>query len=75
VTGIKKDQDMAKQIKLIDHFKKVNDNYIVTNCNNGFMIEVTGLDYQEGWNTAKFIYNTVEELQNVVRDLAWMPKN
>jgi hypothetical protein len=39
------------------------------------MIEVTGLDYQEGWNTAKFIYNTVEELQSVVRDLAWMPKN
>ena len=33
---------MTKQNKLIDHFAKVNDNYSITNCQNGYMVDVSG---------------------------------
>ena len=32
---------MTKQTKLIDHFDKLNDNYTVTNCHNGYVVEVS----------------------------------
>ena len=69
-----RDQDMTKQIKLIDHFAKVNDNYSITNCQNGYMVDVSGQDSKENWINAKFVFKTIDELKDVVQDLAWMPK-
>jgi hypothetical protein len=65
---------MDKKNKLIDNFKKLSDNYNVTNCQNGFLIEISGQDMKEEWITVKFIVNTVEELRDTVQDIAWMPK-
>ena len=42
-----KDQDMTKQTKLVDHFAKVNDNYSITNCQNGYVVDVSGQDREE----------------------------
>ena len=38
---------MTKQSKLIDHFAKGNDNYTITNCQNGYMVDVAGQDSEE----------------------------
>lgn len=65
---------MTKQNKLIDIFTKVNDNYTVTNCNNGFMVDVSGQDPNDDWITGKFVVTTIDELKDVVQDLASMPK-
>jgi hypothetical protein len=65
---------MTKQNKLIDHFTKVNDNYTITNCQNGYMVDVSGQDSEENWINAKFVFKTIDELKDVVQDLAWMPK-
>lgn len=65
---------MTKQNKLIDHFAKVNDSYTVTNCHNGFVVEVSGQDSGENWITTKFVFKTIDELNDVVQDLAWMPR-
>ena len=65
---------MTKQTKLIDHFEKVNDNYTVTNCHNGYVVEVSGEDSDEKWISAKFVFNTLDDLKDAVQDLAWMPK-
>ena len=64
---------MTKQTKLIDTFTKINDNYTITNCNNGFVIEVSGQNSNEDWIAAKFVIKTIDELKDVVQDLAWMP--
>ncbi len=69
-----KDQDMTKQTKVIDHFAKVNDNYTITNCQNGFVVEVSGQDSEENWITTKFVFKTLDELKDAVQDLAWMPR-
>lgn len=65
---------MTKQIKLVDHFAKVNDNYSITNCQNGYVVDVSGQDREENWITAKFVFKTFEELRDAVQDLAWMPR-
>jgi hypothetical protein len=69
-----KDQDMKKNTNLVDHFAKVNDNYTVTNCQNGYVVEVSGQDKDENWINAKYVFKTFEELKDVVQDLAWMPR-
>lgn len=65
---------MTKQAKLIDLFTKVNDNYTITNCHNGFVVEVSGQDKDDTWITAKHVVKTLDELYVVVQDLAWMPR-
>ena len=71
---ITKDQDMTKQTKLIDHFAKVNDNYTITNCHNGYVVDVAGQDGDDNWINAKFVFKTLDELKDVVQDLVWMPR-
>lgn len=65
---------MDKKTKLIDKFKKLSDNYTITNCENGFLIEISGLDIRDDWQNSKFIVKTVDELKDTVQDIAWMPK-
>ncbi len=66
---------MTKQTKLIEHFATVNDNYNITNCHNGFVVEVSGKGTTEDdWITTKFVVKTLDELKDLVQDLAWMPR-
>ncbi len=74
-SNLNEDQEMTKQTKFIDTFTKVNDNYTVTNCNNGFVVEFSGQDFNEEWITGKFVFKTIDELKDVVQDLAWMPRS
>lgn len=66
---------MDKKTKLIDKFNKLSDNYTITNCENGFVIEITGQDIKEEWLKVKYVIETVEELRNTVQDIAWMPRS
>lgn len=66
---------MTKHIKLIDCFSKVNDCYSITNCQNGFLIEVGGQDKNDNYNTVKYLFSSIDELKEAVQNLAWMPKN
>ena len=38
------------------------------------MVDVSGQDSEENWINAKFVFKTIDELKDVVQDLAWMPK-
>ena len=70
-----KDQEMNEQTKLLETFTKINDNYTVTNCKNGFVVEVSGHNSNESWISCKFIMKTIDELKVVVQELACMPRN
>ena len=65
---------MTKQIKLVDYFANVKDNYTITNCQNGYMVDVSGQDGEENCINSKFVFKTIDELKDVVQDSAWMPK-
>lgn len=58
----------------IEGFTFVNDNYTVTNCRNGFVVEVGGKDQNEDWITTKFVFTSLDELKGAVEELAAMPR-
>jgi uncharacterized membrane protein len=60
--------------KIISHFAKVNDNYIVTNGHNGFIVEIAGQDKAENWITSKLIFKTLDELKAMIELLARLPR-
>lgn len=55
-------------------FESVSDIYTVTNCQNGFMIEISGQDDSGTYNTHRFIYNTLTQMQAAVKDISFMPR-
>lgn len=65
---------MTENNALIDVYTKINDNYTVTMCENGFVVEVSGERGGESWVTTKYVVSTLEEFKNFVQDLAWMPR-
>lgn len=53
---------------------KINDRYSITNCHNGFLVEVSGEDSTERWVSYKHVVKTIEELRDLVQDLGWMQR-
>lgn len=62
---------MAKLSKLA----KVNDSFTVNRYDNGFMIEITGLNEDDDWKTIKVICNTDEDLKSVIDEYNQMEIN
>lgn len=60
---------MENRIEIGELFTKVSDSYTITNCQNGFMVEVSGHDPSENWINAKFVIKTLDELKDAVQDL------
>ena len=42
--------------------KVVNETVNIHRYDNGWMIEISGKDFEDNWKTQKFIVNTEEEL-------------
>lgn len=53
-------------------FKSVSEIYNVTNCRNGFVIEISGQDDKDNYRTERFIFNTMAQLQTAVQDISSM---
>ena len=65
-----------KQVsKLSDKLEKVNENYTINMYDNGFMIEVGGRDSDEEYKTAKIMVPTIEQLVELVKEAAEMPRD
>jgi len=68
---------MAKKSigKISDKLEKVNENFTINMYDNGFMIEVSGRDSDEEYKTAKIMVPTVEQLVELVKEAAEMPRD
>jgi hypothetical protein len=66
---------MTKATRLFDTFTRINDSYTITNCINGFVVEVSGVDLKEEWLTIKYVIKTIDELKDIVQELALMPRS
>jgi hypothetical protein len=65
-----------KQIsKLCDKLEKVSENYTINMYDNGFMIEVSGRDSDEEYKTAKIMVPTIEQLVELVKEAAELPRD
>lgn len=61
--------------KLTNRFSKVGEIYTVTQCRNGFVVDVSGEDMDGNWLNTKYVVNTLEDLKEVLEELAIMPRD
>jgi len=65
-----------KQInKISDKLAKVNDNFSINMYDNGFLIEVSGRDEDDEYRNAKIMVPTVEQLVELVKEAATLPRD
>lgn len=62
---------MAKLAKLA----KVNDNFTINRYDNGWMVEVGGVNKNDEWATTKVLCNTEEELVALIKEYNQMDIN
>ena len=48
---------------------KVNDCYTINRYDNGFMVEVSGRDFENDYKTSKVLCNTEEDLLAVIKQI------
>lgn len=62
-------------MKISDKIKKVNENYSINMYDNGYMVEVGGRDKKDDWVNCKLLCNTLEEVIELVREIAELPRD
>jgi hypothetical protein len=60
--------------KISDKLAKVNDSCTISMLDNGFVIEVSGRDSNDDWNSAKIMCATIEELIVHIKEVSEMDK-
>ena len=71
-----KNKMAKKQInKISDKLAKVNDNFSINMYDNGFLIEVGGRDEDDEYRNAKIMVPTVEQLLELVKEAATLPRD
>jgi hypothetical protein len=55
---------VAKLAKLA----KVNDNFTINRYDNGWVVEIGGVNENDEWATAKVLCNTEEELVGLIKE-------
>ncbi len=65
---------MKIEQQLATAFSKVSENYTVTMCLNGYVVEVNGQDTTGEWVTHRLVINRLVELIDAVKDLAHIPR-
>lgn len=66
---------MKNQVLKNANLKTVNDSYTVYTYTNGYMVEVSGNDADDDWKTVKIICNSLQDLQELITDIAALPLN
>lgn len=61
--------------KKLGKLAKVNENISVNRYDNGWMVEVGGVDDNGDWKTAKILCNTEDEMLYVVKEWNMMEIN
>ena len=61
--------------KISDKLTTVNDNFSITMYDNGFLIDIGGKAEEDEWRTAKIMVPSIEQLLELVREAATMPRD
>jgi len=65
-----------KQInKISDKLAKVNESFSINMYDNGFLIEVSGRDEDDEYRNAKIMVPSVEQLLELVKEAATLPRD
>lgn len=62
---------MAKLTKLV----KVNESITVNRYDNGWMVEVGGVNHDDNWVTSKILCNTEDDLIDIIKEFNTLDLN
>jgi hypothetical protein len=65
----------GNNMKLSDKLTKCNDSLTVNMYDNGYMVEVSGQDSDNGWTTAKIMCQTLDQVNAVIAEASAMERN
>jgi ketol-acid reductoisomerase len=61
--------------KIANKLTKVNESFTVNMYDNGYMVEVGGRNENEDWTNTKIICSSIDEVIELVKEAATMPRN
>jgi hypothetical protein len=61
--------------KISDKLTTVNNNFSITMYDNGFLIDIGGKAEEDEWRTSKIMVPTIEQLLELVKEAATMPRD
>jgi hypothetical protein len=65
---------MTNKINLTDKFKKVNEAFTITMCDNGFLVDIAGEDLKGDWIDKKLLVTTIADLHTLLDQIVQMPR-
>jgi hypothetical protein len=68
---------MAKKSvnKIADKLSKVNESFTVNMYDNGYMLEISGKDFEDNWKSAKLMVPTIEQLLALIKEATELPRD
>lgn len=60
-------------MKISAKLEKVDENIIINRYDNGFMVEVSGQDYNENWASAKIVVSSIDEVNALINEWSTLP--
>jgi hypothetical protein len=54
---------------------KVSESFTVNMYDNGYMIEVNGVDSNDDWDRCKIVCSSLEEVVELIKEINNMPKD
>ena len=65
---------MTNKINVTEKFKKVNETFTITTCENGFIVDIGGEGLKDDWIDKKLLVNTVSDLHTLLDQIVQMPR-
>ena len=62
-------------MKICEKLKKINDSLTINLYDNGYMVEVTGRDYDDDYTQVKIVCSSVQEINDVIAEAVEMEKH
>jgi hypothetical protein len=61
-------------VEFLKRATKVSDNFSITLCENGFVVDVSGSDSNDDWINSKIVFNSLEDLMSFIKDISKLEK-
>jgi uncharacterized protein YpbB len=65
---------MAKEVAFLKKLKKVNDNFSITICENGYVVDISGEDENETWINSKIVFDGIDEMSAFILKISKLEK-
>ena len=61
-------------VEFLKRATKVSDNFSITLCENGFVVDVSGSDSNDDWINSKIVFNSLEDLMDFIKETTKLEK-